>query len=550
MMSTETVNETTEAPADGLVLSKGDRRRLEKEDRRARATSRQKQVRGLRLFFRRIKADRQESLTRPGATGWNRRGGGPTGFIERPYELQGTTVQLCGYWPFIAGSGSELVGVPLGVDLRRASPVCADPISWFTAELIRNPSAFILGQPGLGKSSLVKRMVAVLMDWGVIPMALSDARPDYVDLFRACDGQVIEFAPGRSHINPMDVSVFAKSLAEVKDEKARKQGLNELRARQLSLMNGLVAMFARRHLDPHETTVLSHAIRAMDPDLTSPVLIPDMIEFIRSRPEALRKLTLTHDRDEAYDVRVQGLLDALIALGPDGQHGDLFSKPTTTHILPGKPVVFDVSSIDGEANAVLMAAVQSLCWNLGSITVATEKIVAKDQGLPQRHYLLVMDELWSVLRTSEQMVYFVDSLTRLNRGRGIGQVMITHTMNDLRLASEALTKIAWGFVSRSEMVFLGGLAPDEMGNLEQAFALSNTEKSWLTDWTDDTGREAGSEKRPHTGKFILKTGKRPGIPFKVRQVHAEIAVTDTNQAWRRPVATATDATADEAEGVL
>ncbi|MBE1514905.1 hypothetical protein H4W26_001660 [Nesterenkonia halotolerans] len=63
-----------------------------------------------------------------------------------------------------------------------------------------SPSAFALGQPGLGKSSLIKRMVAVLLDWGIIPMALPDARPDYVDLIRAANGQVIEFAPGRAHI--------------------------------------------------------------------------------------------------------------------------------------------------------------------------------------------------------------------------------------------------------------------------------------------------------------------------------------------------------------
>ncbi|WP_106124160.1 hypothetical protein [Nesterenkonia sandarakina] len=542
-MSSQTTDDQTPAAAAKLVLSKGDRRRLEKEERRAREAARAKQVRGLRRFFAQVKADRKATLTRPGATGWNRRGGGPTGHIERPYELQGTTVQLCGYWPFIAGSGAELVGAPLGKDLRRESLVCADPISWFVGELIRNPSAFVLGQPGLGKSSLVKRMVAVLMDWGIIPMALSDARPDYVDLFRACDGQVIEFAPGRSHINPMDVSVFAAALAGVKDEKAREEGLNDLRTQQLSLMSGLVAMFARRSLDPHETTVLAHTIRSMDPDLTDPVLIPDMIAHIRSRPASLRNLTLTHEDTNAYDARVQGLLDALIAMGPDGQYKDLFSKPTTAHIIPGKPVVFDVSAV-GENDGVLMAAVQSLCWNLGTITVATEKIVTKDQGLPQKHYLLIMDELWKVLRTSEQMVYFVDSLTRLNRGRGIGQIMITHTMNDLKLPSQAMTDIAWGFVNRSEMVFLGGLAPDEMGNLENVFALSETEKSWLTEWTDDSGRVTGSEKRPHTGKFILKTGKRPGLPFKVHQVHAEIAVTNTNSAWEQGTATTDDESGD------
>lgn len=529
MMSPRKTKEHSQAEASGLVLSKKDAARLEREDRRARQTA--KPVTGLRRVFAQIQSDRKESLTRPGSTGWNRPGGGPVGFVERPYELQGTTVQLCGYWPFIAGSGVDLVGAPLGVDLRRRSLVCADPISWFTSELIRNPSAFVLGQPGLGKSSLVKRMVAVLLDWGIIPMALSDARPDYVDLIRAADGQVIEFAPGRAHINPMDMSAFAAALADVKNENAREEGLNDLRTQQLSLMSGLVAMFARRSLEPHETTILSHAIRTLDPELTTPALIPDLTTFIQSRPATLRTLTLTHEDENAYDSRVQGLLDALISMGPDGLYGNLFSRPTSAHIIPGKPVVFDVSGVN-ENDTVLMAAVQSLCWNLGTVTVATEKIVTTDLGIPPKHYLLVMDELWKVLRASEQMVYFVDSLTRLNRGRGIGQIMITHTMNDLKLSSETLTDVAWGFVNRSEMVFLGGLAPDEMGNLETVFALSNTEKSWITDWTDDSGGGMGSERRPHTGKFILKTGKRPGIPFKVIQVEAEIAVTDTNQAWK------------------
>lgn len=42
---------------------------------------------------------------------------------------------------------------------------------------------------------------------------------------------------------------------------------------------------------------------------------------------------------------------------------------------------------------MLMAAVQSVCWNLGIVTVATDKIVPKCRGIPPKHYLLVMDEL-------------------------------------------------------------------------------------------------------------------------------------------------------------
>lgn len=44
-------------------------------------------------------------------------------------------------------------------------------------------------------------------------------------------------------------------------------------------------------------------------------------------------------------------------------------------------------------------------------------------------------------------------------------------------------------------------------------------------------------------RFLVKA---PGIPFKVRQVQAEIAVTDTNQAWRaQTVATTNDTTTVE-----
>lgn len=89
----------------------------------------------------------------------------------------------------------------------------------------------------------------------------------------------------------------------------------------------------------------------------------------------------------------------------------------------------------------------TLCWSLGSGPVSAEQSLAADAGRDRRNYMLSMDELWKVLRASEQMVYFIDSLTRLTRGLGMGQVLITHTMNDLKLTDDALTKIAWGFAS-------------------------------------------------------------------------------------------------------
>ena len=72
------------------------------------------------------------------------------------------------------------------------------------ASLISNPSMFVLGKAGLGKSSLVRRMALGLTGYGVLPMVLGDLKPDYVDLIRALDGQVIELGRGRGRLNILD----------------------------------------------------------------------------------------------------------------------------------------------------------------------------------------------------------------------------------------------------------------------------------------------------------------------------------------------------------
>src|SRR5690606_20222701 len=145
------------------------------------------------LFRSRLLAEGAQSRHVPGDAGWNRRGGGPVNYIENPVEIQGSAVQVCGFWPFVNGAGLPTIGAPLGRHLLRNTLVTGDPISWFLNGIISNPSAFILAQPGLGKTSLVHRLLAVLSAWGVVPMILADSRPDYVPHIRALGGQVITF---------------------------------------------------------------------------------------------------------------------------------------------------------------------------------------------------------------------------------------------------------------------------------------------------------------------------------------------------------------------
>jgi len=275
-----------------------------------------------------------------------------------------------------------------------------------------------------------------------------------------------------------------------------------------------------------------------------------VVAIIAARHPRVRAMSLDRGEDSRYDDTVENLLASLMALGPDGRFGDTFSRPTTVPMLLDRAVVFDVSGID-TAETKLQAGVQLVCWSYGQSAVSAAKELA-DAGLRERTiYLMIMDELWRTLKAAVEMVDRVDEITRLNRQKVLGQVLITHTMDDLELADAAATKKAWGFVERSEMVFLGGLADGEMGNLRKVFAMSAAETGMIADWSVESAHTADDDNTvtahtvdgttvdgtgeppppPGLGKFLLKTGKKPGTPFEVVLTGVEKAVNNTNKGW-------------------
>ena len=104
--------------------------------------------------------------TRPGLRGHRCADGGYAAVTDVPPEWRGSTAALAGLRPFPTASAAPMIGVPLG-PAPSGRTVCADPISWFErAHLIGNPSAFVLGRPGLGKSTLVRRGELLLIEDG------------------------------------------------------------------------------------------------------------------------------------------------------------------------------------------------------------------------------------------------------------------------------------------------------------------------------------------------------------------------------------------------
>lgn len=478
---------------------------------------------------------RPSAAAEPGRWGWDIPQGGLTAIVDAPPEFRGPTVQVAGLYPFSAGGTLPMIGVPLGPHLDGRGTVCADQVSWFASHLINNPSAFVLARPGLGKSSLVCRILVGLSVKGIIPLVLSDVKGEYVQLVRdGLQGQVIAPGRGAEYVNPLDRGPLTADLARL-PERVRAEAEADIDARRLNVMTGLCELALVRPLEAHERSVLAMAPRVWEEAHPGQVpVIPDLLDLVKSRPDRLSLIVNDRGDAERYYSRLEGLIDALIALAGEGEFGDVFAHPTTHPLQMHKPAVFDLKAVDA-MDSRLQAGLQLVCWSYGSAAVAAAKYLG-DAGLaPRRTYFMVMDELWRALRAADFMVDRVDDITRLNRTLNLAQILITHTMDDLKLATTDATEKAFGFVSRSEMVYLGGLAPKEMGNLHQVFGMSVEEESLITSWSvpGRVNAETGqADPPPGRGKFMLKVGKEVGTPFRVMLTPAELAAHDTNVNWR------------------
>jgi len=467
--------------------------------------------------------------------------GGAAGVVDVPPEYRATSVQACGLWPWAVGSGTPMIGTPIGHHLLEAgATVCFDPLSWFLrAKLISNPSLFMLGLPGLGKSTFIRKLVIGATAPGVVPMILGDLKPDYVELVRQLGGQVVSIGRGRGYLNPLAVGALGSILPQLKGRPAYDRVAAEVHARRLSMTSGLVALVRREEITDTEQTVLSTALRLLDEQAEQtgndvPPLLADLVEVIKAGGPELMAVTLTDDEQE-YKQSVRRLHLSLIAL-MSGPMGEVFSRQTSVPLDLNAPAVcIDLSGIS-TGDERLTAAVLLACWSDGFGAIEAAHTLA-DEGLaPQKYFFAVLDELWRVLRTGVGMADRVDELTRINRTLGLALAMISHSMDDLEaLASEHDRAKARGFVERAGAVVCGGLPARELAAVTQVVSLTDVEKDMITGWSAPSTLSTSGEPLPPPGQgnFLIKIGSRTGIPVHVDLVAAERAadVHNTNKRF-------------------
>ena len=399
--------------------------------------------------------------------------------------------------------------------------------------LITNPGEFVLGQPGVGKSTLVKRQLTGAVATGTRVLVLGDTKPDYSMLVEHLGGQVIRVGRGLDKINPLDAGPLGEALRRMSGPDA--QALRwEVRSRRLSLLMALCTLIRGAPITNAEEVILGRAIDLLDDRLISAQpAVTDVLAVIEQGPDTLRAAART-DTPAGFRDRVADLVFTLDLLCT-GSLAGVFDGQTSRPVdLDAPAVSVDISRVGAAGDHLLTAAM--LCtWAHGYAMVDAAAALAEQHLAPRRSYLAVMDELWRALRGAPGLVEYADSLTRLNRAKGMGTIMITHSLADLdALATEEDRAKARGFVERCAITVMGGLPPRELARVCEITPLTGPEQELVTSWSAPDSWQPGA-KHPGRGKYLIKTGERLGIPVELSLVGAEYDLYDTDQAIRQAV---------------
>lgn len=466
----------------------------------------------------------------PPAWGWRRPAAGRAVHVSAGTEYQATTVQAAGLYPFTAGSGAPLLGVPIGRHQLWGESVLLDPFEWLNAGLITNTGIFVLGQPGAGKSALAKRLVTGMTATGVQVLVLGDTKPDYTRLVRALGGQVIRVGRGMDRINPLDAGPLGAAVDRMSGPDSDQLRL-EVRGRRLTLLVALCTLVRDGgRVTNTEEVVLGRVVDLLAERRTGDPVIPDVLAVLDQGPDRVRaaaRATSTAD----YRRRVDDLV-ATLRLLCEGSLAGIFDAPTSTPIdLTAKAVSIDISRVAAAGDKLVAAAMLST-WSYGYAVIDAAAVLA-DQGLaPRRRHLAVMDELWRALRGAPGLVEPTDALTRLSRNLGVAQIMLTHSLDDLdALATDADRAKGRGMAERCAVKVLAALPGRELDRIGQIVRLSGPERDLVASWAAPDALVPGA-RHPGRGRYLIKTGERSGMPVALHLVGNEIHLYDTDAAVR------------------
>ena len=388
----------------------------------------------------------------PRAWGWPVADGGRAANVEGGTVWQATTTQVCGLFPFAVASGAVPPGVPIGRHMHTAEPVGLDPSEWLRQGLVSNTGMWVQGQPGIGKSTIVKRLLTGLVAFGFTAVVPGDSKGEYSALVSHLGGRVWRIGRGLHSLNPLDAGPLRAALAQTHGTD-RDRLRETIRARRLSLLEALVVIVRRAEITVTERRLLDVGLDlAVAANPAGEPTIPDVVRVLTNPPAQLLSIAACANAQE-FRRDARDLLNTLGLLCAGAIRG-MFDRPSSiTADLDTPALSLDISALDDDEDDVVAAAMLS-SWAWAAAVIDGSAAVGR-----RRNVLRVQDELWRALRVAPGLVERSDRVTRLGRHRGEVSVQVTHSLDDLEaLPTEADRAKARGLAARNGIMVLGGMA--------------------------------------------------------------------------------------------
>lgn len=372
---------------------------------------------------------------------------------------RGTTAHVCSVYPFSVAAGLGHRGVYLGTDLLTGGGgFCWDPFEAYDQHLTTNPNTWVLGEPGNGKSALVKTLLYRMAGiWGGERsrfLAICDPKGEYRSLAAALGLPVVRLAPGgATRLNPLDPGPTTEA-----DDVERRV------LHQVAMVNALVATVLARPLDPLEDALTYAAVDHLARRCGEPSL-GDVAALLTSPPDAVADRV---NRPAAQLVRdAETIVYALDKLLTRSLRG-MFDGPSTLRVdWDGPGVVLDLSAVHHDPDALPLVMVAATAW--------LQALMASGA---RRQRVQVLDEAWCLLGTRHTAAY-LQACWKLGRTYGVANVAIAHRPSDLAAQADdgtATAKIAAGLLADTATKIVLRQAPDQLGPAADLLGLTPAER--------------------------------------------------------------------------
>lgn len=422
----------------------------------------------------------------------------------RVVRHRGTTAHLASAYPCLAEAGVGHRGVYLGTDLLTGGGGFAfDPFEAYQAGLVTNPNLLVAGEPGMGKSTLVKTFLTRALtiyntradgEAGARWVAIVDPKGEYGPLADAADLPVVRLYPGGpNRINPLDPGPLGTPGAR-----------DELSRRRADLVGALVGQVLRRDLAPIEDAALGWAVQHLA-DCPEPTL-HDLLAVLREPPAAMRERTRLDM--PALSRQLDAVVFALEKLLERSLRG-MFDGPTTVRVdWNTRGIVVDLSVVHHDDDALRLVLLAVTAW--------LQTILARRDGV---HRLQVLDEAWRLLG-AERTTRYLQACWKLCRDYGVANLAVVHRLSDLRAQADdgtSTAKVAMGLLADTQTRVLFRQASDQLADARRMLGLNPTE-------TEVLGRLA-------RGRALWKIGGRTAV-VQHRIAPHEMAWCDTDARMR------------------